>query len=83
MAAVIFFSREGRAVGAVERESESRSRKWKEGVRDVSRPYLIVSTVPFFLQGCLRCVGVLSALSTYRCSSEFVFPERGVAHPAC
>lgn len=49
MAAVIFFSREGRAVGAVERESESRSRKWKEGVRDVSRPYLIVSTVPFFL----------------------------------
>lgn len=69
MAVVIFFSSEGREVGAVERESESMSRKWKEGLREVSRPYLIESTIRLFLRV------LLMSLSTYRCSSELLFPE--------
>ena len=37
---VIFCSRELMVVGAGRRESESMSRKWKLGVREMSRPYL-------------------------------------------
>ena len=37
---IIFCSRELMVGGAGRRESESRSRKWKLGVREMSRPYL-------------------------------------------
>jgi hypothetical protein len=37
---VIFCSREVIVGGVGRRESESRSRKWKLGVREMSRPYL-------------------------------------------
>jgi hypothetical protein len=37
---VIFCSREVMVGGVGRRESESRSRKWKLGVREMSRPYL-------------------------------------------
>ena len=37
---VIFCSRELMVGGAGRRESESMSRKWKLGVREMSRPYL-------------------------------------------
>ena len=44
-AAVIFFSMDERVPVLGERESASMSTTWKEGVREVSRPYLCVSTI--------------------------------------
>ena len=44
-AAVIFFSMEERVLVLGERESASMSTTWKDGVREVSRPYLCVSTI--------------------------------------
>lgn len=78
IAVVIFFSRAETEVGLGERESERRSRKWKQGVRETSMPYLAISTT--------ACPGprwrLLSPVcSTYRCSSKFVFPKGKIAHP--
>jgi len=42
---VIFFSTEERVLELGERESASMSTIWNEGVREVSRPYLCVSTI--------------------------------------
>jgi hypothetical protein len=49
---VIFCSREVMVGGVGRRESERRSRKWKFGLREMSRAYLLVSTL-------VRCTGVL------------------------
>ena len=48
-AAVIFFSMEERVLVLGERESASMSTTRKEGVRDVSRPYLCVSTIDLWV----------------------------------
>ena len=52
-AVVIFFSTEGRELVLGERESASMSTTWKEGVREVSRPYLCVSTIGPWVDGIL------------------------------
>lgn len=44
-AAVSFFSTEERVLVLGERESASMSTTWKDEVREVSRPYLFVSTI--------------------------------------
>jgi hypothetical protein len=55
---VIFFSTEERELVLGERESASLSTTWKVGVREVSRPYLCVSTIDPWAGGvfyvCLR-----------------------------
>lgn len=60
------------------------STTWKVGVREVSRPYLCVSTSDpghcyIFTTSCMK---LSSGMATYRCSTELVFPERSIAHPA-
>lgn len=57
-AAVIFFSTEERVLVFVlgDRESASRSTMWKEGVREVSRPYLCVSTIGPWADWILLCL---------------------------
>jgi hypothetical protein len=50
MVFVIFPCREVIVGGVGRRESERRSRKWKFGLREMSRAYLLVSTL-------VRCTG--------------------------
>ena len=64
-AAVIFFSTDERVLVLGERESASMSTTWKEGVREVSRPYLCVSTIGPWVDWVLLCLRELKLLHVW------------------
>jgi hypothetical protein len=62
---VIFFSTDERVLVLGERESASISTTWKEGVREVTRPYLCVSTIGPCVDWILLCLRELKLLHVW------------------